>query len=76
LCALPLQDRDIRFNDCPNQRVIHGWVLVRQLISEIHNSPRASDRCERSRRDAGERGDGLADDNESRSTDERTKRVD
>jgi len=41
--AFPAKDRNVRLDDCPDQRVIYRRVFVRQLVSEIDDAPRSSD---------------------------------
>src|SRR6185436_13334876 len=55
---------NVSLNDCPNQGVINGWILVGQLVAEVNDAPRPRNCLKNCRRDPSERCYGFADENE------------
>ena len=64
LGRLASKNGNIGLNDCPNQSVIDGRILVGQLVAKVNDATRPRNCPENCWRDPGKRRRGLADDNE------------
>lgn len=62
--ALASEDLQVDLDESPDQLVIHGWILMRQAIPKVDDSPCAGDGIEYFGRLMLERQYGLTDDGE------------
>ena len=62
--ALAAKHWHIMLHNRPHESVVDGWVLVSELISEVHDSPRPRDCIKDLRGEPGERRGGFSDDDE------------
>ena len=44
--AFTVEHRNIPLDDCPDNSVVNSWILMSQLISEVHDSASSGDAAE------------------------------